>query len=146
MHILPLFFPVLFVVFWLLLVTTISRIGGWHALAHTFRAPTLGRGKSYRFVSGCMSGSLPARYGGCLALRVQEDGFYLIMWVALFRFQHPPLFIPWSAVESVSEEYRFFIYNIDIKFKDHSNIIWIKGRPGKALYHSYIAQAPALAH
>ena len=145
MKILAPFFPVLFVVFWLLLNSGIARVGGWHGLGKTYRAKQLVKGSTYRAVSGCMSDTLPVRYGACMSVTVVPDGFYVLMWIPLFRFRHPPLYVPWSALESVSEEYRYFIYNVDIKFKDQNNEMWIKGKAGQAIYTSYLAQHPELA-
>ena len=88
-------FLVVFPLMWCLVTGLLSVMGGWQRLAQTFAAgnrPVTGQARhglngmvgwvSYRFV---------------LTVHVAPDGFYLSV-MPLFRFAHPPLFIPWTAI------------------------------------------------
>ncbi len=37
-------------------------------------------------------------YSSCLTVYVSKDGLYLSVW-PMFRLGHPPLFLPWSAIQ-----------------------------------------------
>lgn len=39
-----------------------------------------------------------ANYRNCLRLGANQDGLYLAV-LFLFRFMHPPLFVPWSEIK-----------------------------------------------
>jgi len=132
------FFP-LFAVMWLTISTVLSHIGGWASLAKQFRDTGPQTGERFRFVSGSMgAGVFPVSYGGCLFVAVNDVGFRLSI-LFLFRFQTPPLFIPWSIVESVEEKRLLFVDYIRIRVRDHWPIISIRGRAGASIKAAYAA-------
>lgn len=91
-------------VFWLGLVALKSLGGGWHRLATRFRTSDRPRGATYRFASVYIrAGALPVSYANCVMVTVNPSGVRLAVFFP-FRFMHPPLFIPWSAVETVMPE------------------------------------------
>jgi hypothetical protein len=86
-----------FVTLWLVVTAMVSFIGGWTRLASEFRAEPnttpsrvrLGRAQM-RFGTG---------YGNVIGLDCQTLGLSLSV-LAIFRFRHPPLLIPWDQIES----------------------------------------------
>ena len=90
--------------FWLGIVALKSVGGGWHRLASRFRSPADVNGDKFRFASMYIrTGALPVSYINCLFVTVNPTGIRLSI-LFLYRFLHPPLFVPWSAVERVMPE------------------------------------------
>lgn len=111
------FWAVAFLCFWPLTIAMVSLVGGWHQLAKkypaeetTFRIAGENNGKRFRWASLVMGPSyFPTNYGHCVNLVVNDLGTRMAV-TPLIRTLHPPLFIPWSAVESctMGRELRFF--------------------------------------
>ncbi|MGH7551484.1 MAG: hypothetical protein ACREMQ_00475 [Longimicrobiales bacterium] len=80
----------------------LATAGGWRRAAYRFRAPAAlpEATAHFRFVSMRMTGGLlgVASYHSCVTVGLSENGISLALW-APFRLFHPPLFIPWAAVE-----------------------------------------------
>lgn len=93
--ILPLAFLIVFPLVWLMVVWLIGAFG-WRGLAHHYRTTQMPAGKrwigQYGFVNG-------ARYGNALNITTNDAGLY-IEPMALFRVNHPPLFIPWHDLHN----------------------------------------------
>jgi hypothetical protein len=107
------FFPV-FVVGWLAISGALSLIGGWHHLAERFASDAPLDGERFRFRSGSIGWTLfPVGYGNCLFATVGSKGFALSMLI-FFRFLHPRLVIPWSAVERCENVRFFFIKHVAV--------------------------------
>lgn len=91
-------------VFWFGGVAMMSFTGGWARLASRFRGTSPVQGKLFPFVSMYIrAGMLPVGYRGCINVTVSPVGIQLSIFV-LFRLFHPPMFIPWTAVEYVRPE------------------------------------------
>jgi len=92
-----------FIAMSVLVGAAMAGAGGWRALAE--RYPASGAPPSeeerYRFSAIRTSGGLlgTATYNSCVMVGVSPRGMSLALW-APFRLFHPPLFIPWQAVES----------------------------------------------
>ncbi len=94
-----------FPIVWCSIVAGISRISGWHALAKsyraeetTFRIAEVDGSQRFRWASMTTGPScFPTNYSNCLTLSVGPEGIGLKAW-PMFRFGHPPLLIPWSAI------------------------------------------------
>jgi hypothetical protein len=97
-------FPVLLVALWCVVTAAISHVGGWAILARQYRYSSEFMGEKWRMQSGRMRWLMS--YNNCLTLGGNETGLYLSV-LSLFRFQHPPLLIPWPEI-SVSRQRRFF--------------------------------------
>jgi hypothetical protein len=89
-------FVVSFLVLWTFILWIISRVSGWHRLAQQYGDTSLFSGEIVRFGSARIGW---ANYNGALNVGANDMGVYLAP-MAIFRPFHPPLFIPWSAVES----------------------------------------------
>lgn len=95
-------FAIVFPLFWCGVIGLISAIGGWGKLARSYAADPerMREGVSpgdkgiHHLVSGMIG---IARYKSVLTVRPLPAGFYLSV-MPLFRFGHPPLFLPWGAV------------------------------------------------
>lgn len=130
------FFP-LFAAIWLGISALLSRLGGWANLAGRFRALQPESGESFRFVSGAIdANSFPVSYRGCLFVTVNSRGFHLSL-LFLFRFQSPPLFIPWSEVESVEEKRFLFARRAVIRLRSQWPVISVYGSAGQSIAHAH---------
>jgi hypothetical protein len=90
--------------FWVGSVSLMSLTGGWHRLASRFRDSAAAQGETLPFVSMYLrTGGLPVGYRGCVNVTITPRGMRLSILI-LFRLLHPPMFIPWTAVESVRPE------------------------------------------
>ncbi|HKV07431.1 MAG TPA: hypothetical protein VJ725_04770 [Thermoanaerobaculia bacterium] len=97
-------FPFLFVGIWAGVVLLLSWVGGWRALAGSYRAAQPFTGEQFRARVGWMRG---ARYRGVLSLGADSMGLHLSVF-PLFRMGHPSLFIPWSDISFAKDRYGFF--------------------------------------
>ena len=131
-----LFFP-LFAVMWIGISGLLAYAGGWASLAVNFRATQPASGERFRFVSGSMGAKLfPVNYGGCLFVAVSNRGIHISI-LFLFRFQSPPLFIPWSHIESVTEGRFFFSRYTVIRVRSQWPTISVRGRAGQFIREAH---------
>ena len=129
----------LIIVAWLGVCALISLMGGWHRLATKFRAASASRGEEIRFVSMTLgTGLFPARYRNALFVTVGPSGVGLSV-VFLFRVLHPPLFIPWSAVESVQRERSWLVNHVAVSIHDFDKRLFFRGRAGKKILETFSA-------
>jgi len=94
-HYFPVLFPFFFLGMWLLFSFLLSRMGGWHLLAQTFRTDLPFSGNAWGFQSAMMRWA--ADYRHCLTLGACPEGLYMTIWL-VFRFGHPALLIPWNEI------------------------------------------------
>ena len=129
----PQWFLVVFLGVWLAVSTILSRVSGWSRLAEQFRSELPASGDSFRFVSGTMGSKLfPANFNSCLSVSLSPAGLRLSIQFP-FRLMNPPLFIPWTAVESVEQSRRFLRLGTALRLRDQWPVITLYGRAGQAL-------------
>jgi hypothetical protein len=129
-------FP-LFIGLWFALTGLLAHVGGWASLARRYRATRPPDGERFRFASGSMgSRILPVRYGGCLFVTVSDEGLHLSILFP-FRFQSPPLFIPWSEMESVTEKRYIVSTYTAIRLRGQWPAISLRGRAGHYVRDAY---------
>lgn len=93
-----------FAVLWLGITGLLAQIGGWRELARLYGEPEGMVRAPVRQFSGATLDlrrgrfPLPVNYSNCMVLEVAEAGLHLRPW-RVFRFRHPPLFIPWPQME-----------------------------------------------
>jgi hypothetical protein len=104
-------FPALFVGIWLSVGVLLSRLGGWHRLASRYRLSGTFSGKVWRFQSGKFKW---ASYNNCLSVGGNEKGLYVAP-LFIFRFGHPPLFIPWGDITVERGKFLAWTYH-DMRF------------------------------
>jgi len=132
------FFP-LFIGGWLAISCLLSLIGGWHALAKRYRSAASDSGTLFSFASmGLGRGFGPVSYRSCLFVRFDSVGMALSIF-PLFRFFHPRLFIPWSAVSACKQERHWFMDCTAVYVSDPPVRMLFRGRLGRELYefHSH---------
>lgn len=109
-------FPLLWVA-----ICAFASACGWGALAPRYRrrdeVPTVEYGwQTVQVVAGWLT----ANYGGCTTVGVNADGLFLrVAW--LFRPCHPPLFIPWAAIEATARKH-WIGSHVVLKFPDEPGV------------------------
>lgn len=87
----PLAFTIIFPLFWCFTIWIISLMSGWRRLAKEYPVLQPPSGKAWREQTVFVKQS---SYKRMLTLTTNAEGMFIeVMW--LFRFGHPPLFIPW---------------------------------------------------
>jgi hypothetical protein len=134
----PLWFIPLFCGAWLVVCAVLSMAGGWFSLSRDFRSYDDIQGQRFSFRSGSL-GLWPfpvTGYGNCLFLTVNESGFRLSI-LFLFRPLSPPLFIPWSAVQSVEKARFLFVRYTLVRLKRGWPAIALRGDAGAHIASMY---------
>src|SRR5262245_13408990 len=135
----PQWFLPTFIVTWLFVTGLLAYLGGWVSLAERFRAERSVDGERFRFASGSVGlRYVPVSYGNCLFVTVNREGLYLSIFFP-FRFLSPPLFIPWSRVESIQEGRILFFRYYVIVIRDNWSRITLRGTPGRRAKETYEA-------
>ncbi|MEO8746346.1 MAG: hypothetical protein ABI379_01620 [Rhodanobacter sp.] len=82
---------------WLAVGFATAYMSGWRTLATYYRATEPFRGTRWRFSSASFR---PLAYHQCLTLGANGRGLHVSVSFP-FPFSHPPLFVPWSEVDSI---------------------------------------------
>jgi hypothetical protein len=127
-------FLVVFPALWIGVSSLLSFAGGWALLAERFKATEPAVGEAFRYASALFKrqGMFPVTYRGTLFITVGKEGIHLALHF-LFRFLSPPLLIPWTAVESVTEQRHLFGSYGVITIRNCPVKILVLGYPGKRL-------------
>lgn len=126
---------------WLGTCALISLTGGWHRLGEKFRLASDIHGETFRFASMTLgSGFFPARYRNALFVTVGPAGISLSV-IFPFRLLHPPLFIPWSAVESVQPERSWLTSHVAVSLRDFDKRLFFRGGAGNKIIQTFNMQA-----
>jgi hypothetical protein len=134
-------FLLLFIVAWLGTCALLSLMGGWHRLAKKFRATSEIDGEKYRFVSMSLgTGLFPVRYRNSLFVTVGRSGVALSVLFP-FRVLHPPLFIPWSDVETVRPESSWLTNPVALYVRGFDKRLLFRGHAGKKILEAFTANA-----
>ncbi|HEX2210844.1 MAG TPA: hypothetical protein VHG93_24385 [Longimicrobium sp.] len=132
-------FLVFFPLMWFGVTGLLSVLGGWHELGASYAAgPAAREGRpAGRWVTGGMQRMLfPVSYRNCLNVSLYADGFGLSV-ARVFRFRHPPLFIPWTAVGDCEERGSFWRYT-RITLHASGVRILIGGRAGREVREQWM--------
>jgi hypothetical protein len=100
----------LIVCVWFAICIVAAWVGGWARLAQSYRAAYRPEGRKFRMQS---VGFDWANYGNCVTILVSRDGLYLAVW-PLFRFSHPPLLLPWSALQVLAVHDRWWRRDVTV--------------------------------
>ena len=102
-----LFIPA-FIGMWCAIAFLIGHLSGWQSLARIYAARAREfTGEKWRMRSGTMRWT--TRYNNALTLGADPYGLYLAV-MFLFRVAHPPLYIPWHAIEIRERRGLLFTY------------------------------------
>ena len=122
----------------------LARLSGWATLAERFRSDAPVDGTRFRFASGSLGrGWFPVSYGSCLFVTVNSMGLRLSLFL-LFRFSSPPLFVPWTAVESIVQKRILFIRFTTLVLHGTWPRVTLQGRSAAALYRACTTARPDL--
>ncbi len=91
-------FAIGFPLFWMAIVTLISRVGGWSELAKRFGSDAPPDGEVFKWCSARLR--IFCNYSNCLRVTVSDAGIH-IRTLVFFKVGHQPLFIPWRAVHDL---------------------------------------------
>ena len=126
-----------FVVFWLAICGVLSLLSGWYHLAERFKSDELIDGERFRFRSGSIGwGTFPVNYGGCLFATVGPKGFALSVLFP-FRFLHPRLVIPWSAVERCEHVRSWFVKRVAVHITGFNRRLLFGGGFGSRILQAW---------
>lgn len=98
------YFIVFFPILWVAISFVLSRISGWHELGEKYSRINFVSGEKWRFRSARLRHSVS--YNNCVIFVANREGLGISIFF-LFRFGHPPLFIPWTDI-SIQKETKFF--------------------------------------
>jgi len=126
------FFP-LFIGGWCAIGALLSYVGGWHELSKNYRRESAVEGRLFPFASMSVGPKLfPVSYGSCLFVRLGTEGIALSIF-PIFRFLHPPLFIPWRIVTDCRRERFWSLTHTAIYLSEPKTRMLFAGRLGKAI-------------
>ena len=138
----PRWFFLLFILGWVVVSAVLGHLSGWATLAASFRAEKTIDGERFRFLSGSIGKRfLPVSYSNCLFVTVGSQGLYLSILFP-FRMGSPPLFVPWAAVQEVTQKRYFMVRNTALVIKDHWPRITLRGGVGDAIQRAFAAAHP----
>ncbi|HEU4884733.1 MAG TPA: hypothetical protein VFT45_20925 [Longimicrobium sp.] len=135
--IIPLF-PIFFAAMWFGITGALGALGGWGELARLYREPAdMVRAPVQRFSMGSVdlrrgTFSLPMNYSNCVVVEISAAGLHLRTWLP-FRFRHPPLLIPWSAMERVQTGTFLFWRVLTISPRGVGTRMRLYGGPARAV-------------
>jgi hypothetical protein len=111
-------FAIFFIVLWIFVNLLISRLTGWARMAGHY--PDMGgfSGKKWRFQT--ITTRRGMGYKGSVNVGADARGLYLSVFF-LFRFGHPPIFVPWRDI-TITEEKIFKIQLLELRFKKTENL------------------------
>ena len=128
---------VVFIVVSVLIGAFMAGAGGWRALAERYRAgavlPNTGDEERFRFTSLRTAGGAIglATYESCVMVGVGDRGISLALF-APFRLWHPPLFIPWEAVEGCRRMEHIAGPVTELRVREGGTLTFV-GAPGTAI-------------
>jgi hypothetical protein len=147
-------FFLLFSIIWCCVIAAIACIGGWRELARSFPAEQTtfrisGADDEQRFHYASMSMGpkyFPTNYGNCLTIRVSGEGIDVKVW-PMFRVLHPPLRIPWQAIQRCERETFFLAFQrTAICLENQRDAVRFYGAAGKKIFEAWSQQqAPKLS-
>jgi hypothetical protein len=127
------FFPVFFLSLWCGVCCLLSLTGGWYSLGSKYGSRRTIAGHHFHFASMSMGRSLlPVNYNGCLFITVGEEGIALSI-LFFFKPLHPPLLIPWSAIETCTRRKFWFFERAVITISNPKQQMAFDGKASRAI-------------
>lgn len=108
------YLPLLFPIGWASVGWMIAHLGGWSALAETYRMNQHFDGKVFLWRSVGMRWGMS--YGNCVNVGANSEGLYLSVQF-LFRVGHPALFIPWGDITVAECKVPWFRKLVTLSFR-----------------------------
>jgi len=139
------FFPA-FAAMWVGVTGLLAHLSGWATLAARFPSDDPVDGQRFRFASGSLGWRwVPVHYGNGLFVTVSPTGLRLSLFLP-FRFLSPPLFVPWTAVESLMRKRIVFVTFTTLVLKGAWPRITLRGSSAQPLYQACSTARPDLTH
>jgi hypothetical protein len=88
---------------WFAVLGFLSQLSGWNKLASLYPGRQPASGKCFLMQGGKVGA---VYYTGCLMIHTSAEAIRISVW-PIFRFQHPPLFIPWRELHNPRERRLF---------------------------------------
>jgi hypothetical protein len=130
---------------WVGICSMLAVFSGWKSLSSRFPSEQIVDGERFRFASAAFGQPwFPVNYSNCLFFTVAPTGLRLSI-LFLFRPLSPPMFIPWSQIESVSEQRFLFMRSTVVRFRDHWSRIRVYGSAGQYILRAYERANPRRA-
>jgi hypothetical protein len=89
----------------------LGRAGGWWAVAKAYPSSGAPEGKKFAMQRGSFGW---VDYNGCLTIHVSDRGLRIAVWPFL-SFAHPPILLPWSAIEVLKVRERWYARDILVR-------------------------------
>lgn len=102
----PLWLPIVFVAWWILITGLLSEVSGWPRLARRF--PSVGRPDG-RATWGQVGRMGPVGERNVTSFIATPGGLYLYA-NPLFRFRRPPILLPWEEVQWLSDRHFLWMH------------------------------------
>lgn len=131
-------FLVVFPLMWIGVVSLLGMMSGWRGMAGSY--PAVADPTAQRFTMGSASigwRGFPVSYRHILTVDVGEAGIGLSV-PRMFGFMHPPLTIPWSAVQSCRRGFYAFWMGVEVQL-DAGRVV-LRGRPADAVMAAWEAR------
>jgi hypothetical protein len=122
-------FACFFLGIWFGITVLMSLFGGWFKLSKIFRDSNPPRNQQFTFESIYM-GSV--NYKGCISGCLGADGLHLKI-LLLYPLMHPPLFIPWSEITSITVKNWIFFTSNEVVIRQTGTKIGFYGELGEAI-------------
>jgi len=133
-------FVPLFLAVWFLSMHLIARVGGWRDLARLYRVDTpIAGAREWRNRRGKMR--YGTGYNGCLNVAANAMGLHLSLW-PIFRPAHPPLFIPWTDIET-EPVHGMFAESIRFAFRRANTFLLLRRELAEEILHTAGVTSPA---
>lgn len=118
-----------------------TALRGWRGYAARYRGPGEPPAAMQTFTGQSMmiGGNLaPANYRNVITAGLGDEGIYLRM-ASFFRAFHPPLLVPWDAVENVSRDKAIVGSTTAVECGSLPRLVFFKGL-GEAVYSRWQAR------
>lgn len=132
----PFFVIFLFTGGWFLLGFMGSVLGGWFTISKKYRRQNVTSGTLFPYASMYI-GSM--KYTSMLFVRVGHDGLDISVILA-WSFFHPPLLIPWEAIDSCVKAPLYFAKRTRLTLKNPKYSLYFDGELAKEIekcYHEF---------
>ncbi len=129
--------PILLPLGWSAAACIIATVGGWRSLAAAYPAAAPPDGAVFSGQS--LQVGLLGAYGHCMDVAVGPHGIYCVPTL-LFKFRHPPILIPWSAVSGCEGTPWFLRRVTRVAVQKWPSPVRVFGQAGEAILEQWVAR------
>lgn len=126
-----------FAIVWFGLCAGLSLMSGWFHFGARFKSDEEIDGERFYFRSAALGWrAWPVGYRNCLFVTVGSRGFAVSV-LFLFRFLHPRLVIPWSAVERCEDVKFWFLKCVAVRIAGFNRQILFRDDLGAKIFEAW---------